>query len=315
MNWVDLYVNLKFPVNRNLVNYKAGNTLKKKYIPKYLYQYQRFDKYSIENLKQEQAWYKIPCEFNDPYDTFFTYDKEVVREDILGKDMLNSLVLKSDELGIVFTEKEKSAFKELPYKDVKDYLVEKGFDFTVIDEQIKTALDRYKDKTDDRIKSRIKQLQRLLFVTCLSEINDSILMWSHYGGQHSGFCVEYKLRDTEFENYLEPVIYDYKIFNLTDLMLRDEKVINPLYVIYAAMRKNIDWEYEREWRIIKWNTLRLEEKGHLFAMPKPSAIYCGSKISKDNKKTILSIAKYKNLKVFQMEMDLKEFKLNSTREL
>ena len=39
------------------------------------------------------------------------------------------------------------------------------------------------------------------------------------------------------------------------------------------------------------------------------------KKAKDNKKTILSIAKYKNLKVFQMEMDLKEFKLNSTREL
>ena len=45
-------------------------------------------------------------------------------------------------------------------------------------------------------------------VVCLSEVYDSMLMWSHYAQNHTGFCIEYDFKESDMlYKHLYPVIY------------------------------------------------------------------------------------------------------------
>lgn len=37
-------------------------------MPKYLYRYEKFDKYCISNLKRQKIWFSVPKSFNDPFE-------------------------------------------------------------------------------------------------------------------------------------------------------------------------------------------------------------------------------------------------------
>lgn len=53
--------------------------------------------------------------------------------------------------------------------------------------------------------SKIKDAVR---VVCLSEVYDSMLMWSHYAQNHTGYCIEYDFEENDmFYRHLYPVIY------------------------------------------------------------------------------------------------------------
>jgi len=88
-------------------------------------------------------------------------------------------------------------------------------------------------------------------VFCMSQINNDILMWSHYANKHKGFCIGFvresdnllgdisKTQPVEYEcNYPEvnPLDgdgnYDYSIFNK------------------MLFTKAKNWEYEKEWRLV-----------------------------------------------------------------
>lgn len=83
-------------------------------------------------------------------------------------------------------------------------------------------------------------------VVCLTTVRDSILMWSHYAGNHSGICLGYRptLDAMDFA-------YAYKVryepirpqFNLMKSMI-EQNIFN------ALVTKSDDWSYEREWRMI-----------------------------------------------------------------
>ena len=50
-----------------------------------------------------------------------------------------------------------------------------------------------------------KEQTRELGVVCLSEINNNILMWSHYAQGHAGFCIEFERTQENFFQYLNKV--------------------------------------------------------------------------------------------------------------
>jgi len=125
-----------------------------------------------------------------------------------------------------------------------------------------------------------KDLHDLVYLKSFSEEKDNLLMWSHYGDNHKGLCIEYELKhilnqqDNEKNNlgilyHLFPVIYlenrvdDESAFNNLKYAsksinqyksdLKDKNVpedvewhkdIKSLFLI-----KSKKWEYEKEWRI------------------------------------------------------------------
>lgn len=85
-------------------------------------------------------------------------------------------------------------------------------------------------------------------VLSLSEINNNILMWSHYSGSHTGFCIEFERSDSNELgnlNHCSPVIYDENL-----PMIKPIKLTEKIPVAKILITKSNLWAYEKEWRII-----------------------------------------------------------------
>ena len=85
--------------------------------------------------------------------------------------------------------------------------------------------------------------------TCFSEINDNILLWSHYADGHKGICLEF---DTSSPLFSKARKVDYsseflKIDPVKFLCGSDEETVEeglkPLFTKYEY------WCYEKEWRL------------------------------------------------------------------
>lgn len=79
----------------------------------------------------------------------------------------------------------------------------------------------------------------------LTESADNILMWTHYADEGRGVCVGFDItEDPCFFLFPQKVNYDNEVVTLNYLKERN-KIMEPLY------HKNLKWEYEKEYRVIK----------------------------------------------------------------
>lgn len=78
-------------------------------------------------------------------------------------------------------------------------------------------------------------------------------MWSHYAGEHTGFCVKYKLSKhficqsgnaTNEHMNLKKIIYTNKKINIISKSINSD---------LAFATKKRDWKYENEVRLIVYN--------------------------------------------------------------
>lgn len=81
---------------------------------------------------------------------------------------------------------------------------------------------------------KIKKQDERLKVSCFSERNDSILMWSYYGNCHKGICVEYDFIDEENKNRMCKILYRKKRLFTSNNWFR---------------LKALCWNHEKEWRL------------------------------------------------------------------
>ncbi|RVT93390.1 DUF2971 domain-containing protein [Sphingomonas crocodyli] len=89
-----------------------------------------------------------------------------------------------------------------------------------------------------------KEHREVMAVYCLSARVDSVLMWSHYAKNHTGFAVRFDYSDT-FIGEAQRVRYVHKR-PLIDPGSRDER---NMYVVLLSKAR--DWKYEQEWRITR----------------------------------------------------------------
>lgn len=85
-----------------------------------------------------------------------------------------------------------------------------------------------------------------LGIYCLSERRDSILMWSHYAHNHMGYCLEFEATaSTPVFGKAQKVVYREKY-----PVIKYFEDTSKQQVELAVLSKHIDWDYEKEWRII-----------------------------------------------------------------
>ena len=54
----------------------------------------------------------------------------------------------------------------------------------------------FKNRSHEFIKEFIENFKKeTLRISCFSSRLDSIVMWSHYASNHTGYCVEYNLKN------------------------------------------------------------------------------------------------------------------------
>lgn len=306
-SWIKDYVKLAFPENIEDMDLKSAILLLEKHIPTSLYKYRGFSTYSKDNFKDNTMWFNSSDQMNDPYDSGLTVNV---------KSYTDSLI------------------PEMEFEKHEEALYELARTSEFNDSQLQEILNNFEEikigalkKLEEEIKTRqdrmVKESRKKTFISCFSEVNDSMLMWSHYTENHKGFCLKYNFKNTNNVGFdrkilhrLYPVLYRKKLFDMSKyLMAAREKgqEMNRTATIYAAMCKSLDWEYEKEWRIIDFPPNQNE--GFIMPFYEAEAVYLGANMDAQHKFEIIEIAIQKKIDVYQMRLKDDEFKLIAEKVL
>lgn len=91
----------------------------------------------------------------------------------------------------------------------------------------------------------IQQYRSQLGLYCLTERRDSILMWSHYAADHTGYCLEFEATDyTPVFGTAQQVSYSRSYPEIDFYNTPEAEKVS-----LALLTKFEDWRYEHEWRI------------------------------------------------------------------
>ena len=127
--------------------------------PKTIFKYEPFALRAIQNLKASSVHFGSPLSFNDPYDCALTASIADTTHDEL--EQLRSECLTSS----AYPQKVRDSIPNLTLGQFEAQ-IRRGAQI-VIDEARENFL-------------------RTNGVTCFSETNDNLLLWSHYGGRYKG---------------------------------------------------------------------------------------------------------------------------------
>lgn len=200
--------------------------------PKTVYKFREPSKQVIDNLKEGQLWFSLPKLLNDPFDC-----------KIVGY------------------------YKGTP-DEWKQWLERQPLSPA----EKKVTWDRLVSTDFDGSHSIINRQSGGLRVLSLTEVNDSVLMWSHYALKHTGFCYGFNTvragdslgllfmeKDVlvtapgVMKGYLSMFPVDYQIAMPEPFNFVTEK--NTGRLMEFALRKHPDWVYEKERRIVVFKNM------------------------------------------------------------
>lgn len=158
------------------------------------------------------------------------------------------------------------SFSEYSLKDIKDETISLAHPRTFndpldtlmywwLDSKIKNIPSG--NEVDDEFYIMMKKVAEHIKLRCLISAKErdakdlSVLMWSHYAKNHTGFCVEYELPMTYFDS-LDSANDGLKM--LKDIQYVDKIVVKDEPTIMQALfQKTKEWEYEKEIRLAVYN--------------------------------------------------------------
>lgn len=117
-------------------------------------------------------------------------------------------------------------------------------------ETIGTALGFLHDLTPQLRDQFTQACRTRIGILSLSEVPDSVLMWSHYAAQHRGFIVGFDEGHQFFNRRRGP---QDEFFHLRRVEYRPAKAFADLTEMDGAqilLAKSPDWSYEQEWRML-----------------------------------------------------------------
>lgn len=213
-------------------------------VPKILYKYRDISIQNLNMLKNNQVWFSCPLDLNDPFDCVSSeHIFDDWREDSLG--FLASLHPQIDPNAITRegTLKLINAINEHP------------------------EIEKIKNEHEILFQNYIQNLG----IFCLSECNNSILMWSHYADNHKGYCIGYKNNFGLNPSLIRQVTYstirnnDFVLQYLSAIKMTPSDMYEK-FLSDFILTKYIDWSYEKEWRIIGKNGINFYKKEHLHSI-------------------------------------------------
>lgn len=228
--------------------------------PAQLYKYKSIDdnhpEYSSRIFTHNELYFCASEDFNDPFDCKF-------------------------QVSLRGPIDQRKQFSDMIFKKHHPQLNKEERDKIFLQEGENVTQPEFEDATRDKMLQELKRWG----ICCLSEVNDNILMWSHYANAHHGFCLEFSTKQggvqfgVEFPTETQiplPVIYSPKY-----------PIANP--IIGPSLKKTLltkakQWEYEQEWRIIIPNSLG----AHGFPRQCLTGVIFGCRMSEEHKELIRS---------------------------
>lgn len=326
-----------------------------KNVPSKLYRYRNCQEYNLDSFRDDEVYAGNPRNFNDPFDSLVCYKKEEILknyEEALNKNWFLYMLSKINSLV------EEEMRKQYPDDPIIDEVVKKmqcfnvwkGEGDEVVNQRLREAyyegttygdkgiysdkINEYLEFIGDLLDQSVESVKESCKIACFTERKDNMLMWSHYADRHSGFVLEYDIKQVVFPTsdtqpsshpaILFPVIYSDKRLDATHIgkSLMDDFLISlkgennssivlPDIFIYLKvfLNKAKCWGYENEWRLICPDSYENES---IKVIMKPTAIYYGSNISSADKAKLSLLAKEKNIAEYQMAVEYynSEYKVN-----
>lgn len=244
--------------------------------PEVLFKYRpMINAHDIDAIKNGKMWFSELTTLNDPYEAYAKIDTDKFSRSVLNSD---------PELRKSFSKKSYA----LRYKAQKAAMV-------AIEQQSAEFL---------------KDIRQDMSITCLSERNDSILMWGHYANMHRGICLAYDILEmSERLKTVIPVNYSDHLPALADSS--EYGIIR--FFIESLRTKASDWSYEKEWRCLQGKSACGESwcgNGALLDVPPPKAVYLGCRSSESQieqmKKICIDLLK---IPLYIMEQSQTEYQL------
>ena len=171
-----------------------------------IYQYAKFDTALDEILLKQSLQFSDPSTFNDPFDCNEKLLKMHHDEKLIEQTINNS--------SIKTTRQERRELKR-----------------------------RFKNPNNQA--QILKEKRKEYKLSCFSEFNNEILMWSHYADKHTGICVGFNFPHKYDDKFiLCPVKY------LDELKELDGTTDIYRVILYWLTTKSIRWKHEQEIRAI-----------------------------------------------------------------
>ncbi|MDO5824126.1 MAG: DUF2971 domain-containing protein [Methanobrevibacter sp.] len=284
-------------------------------MPKALYKYKSIDAngYAFDLLETDLIFLSNANNLNDLYEGEIFYDNE---ELLYNRFKSNGLPYFMKKTKFNINQKEQIKNSKNPYLDTMKiiYETDDNINSKISFNEFNNDLSNFiLGMSDDILKNGNIARKENTYLTCFSENQDIKLMWAHYTDNNKGICIKYNIKDYE---YLMHVCYPIKYEDGYDYTEELSNFKEHMYKLAfdPYLRKETDWSYEKEWRLLfnheifLRNALKLGDK-YFLKLPKPSAIYLGKRISSENKRKIFDICKKREISLYQMEKDSREAKL------
>lgn len=251
------------------------------------------DCYHRNILLDNQLYLASPKDFNDPFDCRINQNFKLLSEQE-EKDYINELCIKG------FEESEK-----------------RGKDFKVVIRDFEKRFNRKAEfqKYADDLKFEAQDQYYAIF-SCSLRWN-SILMWSHYARNHTGFCVGFyaeKLKESRLFGKLGDVKYQDSFPEIKPRVAKkdDTMMLNSFIETHT---KAEDWQYEKEYRFMFSQypkILTLEDRIKRIPDDFFAEVILGIYIDPVHKRDIIAICKKKNIPLYQAKK--KDFKFEMDRD-
>lgn len=267
-----------FSLDSKLEDIESGLNIKNIYSPKKIYKFRALSENSINNVLNNNIWFDNPINMNDPYDCRFMWENSADREFISAEQYKHIYANAPEEFDselFAYISENKVSFNEFLRK------------IKIQGQPGSLMIDVLNDRHEELISKFMTAYLQKIYFCSFTENFSSMLMWSHYSNNHSGFCIEYD--STKANGYnpyihqLYPVLYTNKLFNVSELFydkkdLVKSKKFNNLFLCYPLIYKSDEWDYEKEWRVIHPHGLIGQAKN--LSTPPISTILLGSNFFK-----------------------------------
>ena len=303
----------------------------------FYYKYRKYSPVSLKELLYGEIFFAERSELNDPYDTLVPY---FFKADY-GKyyRLLESIIETKRKGSYKKCIKELAEFlskNDLSYEQLINKIDSEEFADIYMSQMLGVIPESFLQlkKMKTRLKYEIhKAVGRFNYISCFSKSYDSPTMWSHYADHHKGFCMIFKPYKNSL--YIYPLkkthnngaknddinIYEFQEVSYRtgikriDGFLNFSPHVNGISRLYqkqirdywddykkSATVKYVDWEYEKEVRLIKphWAPV-VDENGpkkellveRIFYYDKTHlyGLIFGTKMRENDKKEIISAIK------------------------
>lgn len=289
-------------------------------IDRKLYKYFSNIDYAINCIKNRQIHLDDPRSFNDPFDSAFSFPHiSMMTIKISEKTMFMQI---SDYLFSLptkkHTEKHMSIIEEMMLIELSkmSFLSTNSIEQPALDiinkiytlcETDKFSLKEFINEIDKSFAEKKRKMYLECRVSCFSEINDSILMWSYYADNHKGICLEFDLSKLNEDDKMNQDIKK-NLSRVHYSPIRADiqyQLVNDSGLNFLTSKADV-WKHELEWRLI---CVTNEE---FLPFDCITGVYLGVNFplsSKEYEKIVDAVNAYPDLPIYQGQLSLTKYEI------